>query len=448
MEKVAAKVKKTMPVDRESCKKEDDKVPMFFVREHRLIHLLMAYLCTGLLFMIVPGTLLGVVNLFTIGGQHAPASVSPAWVQAHGHAQLMGWLGSFILGIGFYSIPNLRKVVAFSFWEGWASLLLWSSGVWMRWVALIYEWHWRLLLPLSALFELCAVAIFLALTISGHRRQSSPHRRVSPWAVLVIAGTAGLALYSLLNFLIAWHLSILGNSPVFPKEVNSRMIVLAAWGFVVPVAFGFTVKWLPVLLGLKADSERGLLCALVLNVCGITAFFAGLQLLAAILLLLASCLFVWSARLFHKRISAAKTSGVSPAFPHFVVAAYLWLLIANILSCIAAVSGGDGFSGAARHAITVGFMSTMVFAVGPRLLPAFLGRKGIFSSGLMTAALSILSLGCALRVVSQSLAYQGLAPWAWALLPVSATLELIAFLSFAGNMLLTFRTPHLMPLKR
>ena len=32
----------------------------------------------------------------------------PAWIQAHGHAQVLGWIGSFILGIGFYSIPKLR----------------------------------------------------------------------------------------------------------------------------------------------------------------------------------------------------------------------------------------------------------------------------------------------------------------------------------------------------
>ena len=34
--------------------------------------------------------------------------VSPAWLQAHGHAQVFGWIGSFIFGIGFYSIPKLR----------------------------------------------------------------------------------------------------------------------------------------------------------------------------------------------------------------------------------------------------------------------------------------------------------------------------------------------------
>src|SRR5215470_9840176 len=70
--------------------------------------LLMAFVTSGLFFMLFPGTFLGVWNLLEISGQESVASISPAWLQAHGHAQVFGWVGSFILGIGFYSIPKLR----------------------------------------------------------------------------------------------------------------------------------------------------------------------------------------------------------------------------------------------------------------------------------------------------------------------------------------------------
>src|SRR5215467_321648 len=72
--------------------------------------LLMAYAVTGLLFMLLPGTFLGVWNLFSISSQHQSGSVSPAWIQAHGHAQIFGWIGTYIIGIGFYSIPKLRRM--------------------------------------------------------------------------------------------------------------------------------------------------------------------------------------------------------------------------------------------------------------------------------------------------------------------------------------------------
>ena len=50
--------------------------------------MLIAYILTGLLFLLLPGTFLGVWNLISISSRHALDSLSPAWIQAHGHAQI------------------------------------------------------------------------------------------------------------------------------------------------------------------------------------------------------------------------------------------------------------------------------------------------------------------------------------------------------------------------
>ena len=76
-------------------------------REIRLQRLVMAYILTGLIFMLLPGTFLGVWNLLAISSGHSATAVSPAWIQAHGHAQIFGWIGTFILGIGFYSLSKM-----------------------------------------------------------------------------------------------------------------------------------------------------------------------------------------------------------------------------------------------------------------------------------------------------------------------------------------------------
>jgi len=76
-------------------------------REAMSQRLIIAYIVTGLLFMLLPGTFLGVWNLISISAQHSLATLSPEWIQAHGHAQIFGWVGSFILGIGFYSISKI-----------------------------------------------------------------------------------------------------------------------------------------------------------------------------------------------------------------------------------------------------------------------------------------------------------------------------------------------------
>ncbi len=52
-------------------------------REQKLSRLLIFYISGGLLFMLLPGTFLGVWNLISISAQRTAGSVSPAWIQAH-----------------------------------------------------------------------------------------------------------------------------------------------------------------------------------------------------------------------------------------------------------------------------------------------------------------------------------------------------------------------------
>jgi uncharacterized protein involved in response to NO len=139
-------------------------------REQSLSRLLAAFISSGVAFMLLPGTFLGVWNLISISSRHASEGISAAWIQAHGHAQVFGWIGSFVLGIGFYSIPKLRHLDLFRLVPSWMSWAAWTTGVALRWIANVYAVSWRVLLPLSAALELIALAIFLY-AVSGHRAE-------------------------------------------------------------------------------------------------------------------------------------------------------------------------------------------------------------------------------------------------------------------------------------
>src|SRR5512141_2730569 len=122
-----------------------------------LSRMLMVYIVTGVAFMLLPGTLVGVLNLLKISASHMPKAATAGWIQAHGHAQIFGWLGTFILGIGYYAIPRLR-LSAFSHVAAWTTYALWTIGVAMRWA--VGTWppaQWRVLFPLSGILELIAV---------------------------------------------------------------------------------------------------------------------------------------------------------------------------------------------------------------------------------------------------------------------------------------------------
>jgi uncharacterized protein involved in response to NO len=133
---------------------------------------------------------------------------------------------------------------------------------------------------------------------------------------------------------------------------------------------------------------------------------------------------------------------VHPSFSSWVRIAYIWFLLATVLGiCAASLDHANGWVGASRHALTVGFISTMVFAIGQRVLPAFAGMRVLYSPRLMLVCLLLLNVGCALRVSSEILAYEGYWPPAWQALPWSAICELAAVTVFAINLLLTFKQP-------
>jgi hypothetical protein len=409
-------------------------------RERQKSFMLRAWIVTGLFFMALPGTLLGFSNLMAISTNHGLGTLPAAWMEGHGHAQMFGWIGSFILGIGFYSQPaHGRSAIGVPR----ACFVLWTSGVALRWVANIYGWHWRALFPVSAAFELIAVLLFLA-AASHHKlpeqataRQAKP--RMELWMVSVLLGTAGLTVAVIFNFVECLRLAILGGLRSFPHTLDQKYLVILGWGFLVPVVWGFSARWLPSFLAISRPHAGAFQSALTLDLLGVVCGAAGWTRPATMLLASSAIAMGLALHLTEKPRGHAKVLGIHPSFPSFIRLAYVWLAIAGVMSIWASFADQHGgIWGASRHALTVGFAATMVFSIGPRILPHFGGVHGIFSKRLMFFSLLLLQAGCTLRVSSEPLAYEGLLPFAWKVLPVSGMLELAGVLVFAINLALTF----------
>jgi uncharacterized protein involved in response to NO len=406
-------------------------------RERRKSLMLRAWIASGLFFMALPGTLLGFSNLMAISANHGLGTLPAAWMEGHGHAQMFGWIGSFILGIGFYSQPRAAtRLPLFCY-------MLWTSGVAMRWFANIYGWHWRTLLPVSAGFELIAVILFL-FAASHHKRPASTQANKSRppielWMVSVLIGTAALASAVIFNFVECVRLGLQGGLRSFPRALDQKYLVLLGWGFVVPVVWGFSARWLPSFLAISKPRVRLFRAAILLDVTGVLFGVAGFPKPATILFAFSAVVIGLALRFAERPHGLAITKGIHPSFATFARLPYAWLVIAALMSFWAAFADvHGGIWGASRHALTVGFAATMVFAIGPRILPHFAGFERIFSKRLMLISLLCLQIGCLLRVSSEPLAYEGIASFAWKVLPVSGTLELCGVLIFATNLALTF----------
>ena len=395
--------------------------------------LLVTFIGTGLAFMLIPGTFLGVWNLVQISGRESVSLVSPAWLQAHGHAQIFGWIGSFILGIGFYSLPASRHHASSGDRQAWVAWLMWTAGVAMRWTTNVYGGPWRVLLPSSALLELMAFVLLFS-KVSRHRPDGE--LRIQPAVRIVISATMGFGLTLLFNLGACMYVAGTAETPAFPHALDQRYLTLATWGFLAPFIWGFSAKWLPVMLGLRATRVRSLFVGVSVNALAVVLTLAGHGSVAAALFPFGVVLVIAGLRLFEASERVAKTRGVSESFPHFVRIAYAWLVASSLLTVGATIwDVSGGIWGASRHAFTVGFVSTMVFSIGQRVLPAFAGARVLWSTRLMSAGLICLNIGCFLRVASEIPAYQHGAVWAWSVLPVSAITELVAVTVFAVNLL-------------
>lgn len=405
--------------------------------ERRAAKALAAFIMAGLAFLALPGTFLGVWNLIVISEHRAATAASTAWIQAHGHAQLFGWVGSFILGISLYVLPKFRGRALKNFGMVWIVWALWTAGVAWRWWAGIGAREWQLGLVGSAILEMTAYALTQRILVFGGPRKKL--KDLGSW--LGICGFSALGLALVLNLGLCLVVALGGPHPLFPPLWDRSFLLIALWGFAVAVAWGYSTRFLTIFLGLQAPVHRGARW-LVIGVGALVVSALARQFLLADLLAVALTVYaIWTLRIFHASARPAKVMGVYRYYPAFIRLAYLWLVIGAALGVAADFAPQvTGLGGASRHAITVGFIATLIFALAPRILPSFLNGRELYSIRLMAASLWLLSIGCLLRVMSEAVAYSA-GGSLWSLLPLSAFLELAAVIAFVINLAATLAQP-------
>jgi uncharacterized protein involved in response to NO len=399
---------------------------------------------TALLMGVCGGFALATVLTVT----EALAIPEGAWweasAQAHGHLQLFGWAGLFVLGVALHFLPRLRGApLAHARLIPWLLALL-TGGLILRAVGqvLLTVQHiivWRVLLVVSGIFEAGAllgiIALLLLTALSGPRAQSRP----AYWGVLplLVGAFAALAVASINNLLNMFQAAT-GAGLVLPAS-DTLNITLGLFGFLVPMALAMSARSLPMYAGLEAFPQRLLWPAAAAYFLGLVCFclslnsalaplavqlFGGLGLLTmGTTVLLFISVFM---RMMRKRGKLPqKVAQLSPApaqlaqsyrrqvqseqanygpFVALVASAYLWAMLGSLLLL---VDGGLQLVGldtpfaldAVRHSFAIGFIALLICGIGPRMLPGFSGGH-IASAGLVTATLWLGNLAAALRVGS------------------------------------------------
>lgn len=370
----------------------------------------------GLAVILTVGAAWGVLLLFRISGSGSFTGVTVHEVNAHGHAQIMGWVGLFIMGVAYRVFPRLWQValpgppVAIVVW------LAMLIGITARSTSMMFgESRWAA--PLHAVgfgVETIAVSLFFGqLAIASARSD----QRWTPHLGFVFAA---LAFFFLQTVYSGWHVTQLmqasGRDAMLDQIATFQAPLrdLQIHGLAMLMILGVGIRLFPPLFGLsQTPARRGwialgvLLSAIALE----TSFFlayrltgwhaiAGALLVPWLMLPIGVGLIVGPWRLWQPMPQPGRTdrSGkfVRVAFG-WLFASLAMLLLLPVYQMISGIPFSHAYYGAIRHAITVGFISMMIVGMAAKFAPRFSGTDPATLPSLWLP-FALINLGCLFRV--------------------------------------------------
>ena len=123
------------------------------------------FIKTAIVIALTTGCVYGAFMLFYMGIQHSLYAVSKVLIETHGHTQIFGWCGLFIMGVSYFVLPRFYAVKLYS-----GRLATYLSILWFRYSSHICVpvssssfrfLFFKLLIISGCLLEVLAILIFL-----------------------------------------------------------------------------------------------------------------------------------------------------------------------------------------------------------------------------------------------------------------------------------------------
>jgi len=390
----------------------------------------------GALFVaLTAGFGLGLVNLTRITLAQSYYEISGVLKQIHGHAQVFGWVGLFIMGVAFHAVPRMKMQPLRHVRAVKCCFALMLIGVFLRVFAQPLARHpvGAAALLISGIMELGAIGLFVWM-LGGAVVRSEQERE--PYEKFIWASVVWFAILGVWNFWIVLQMSW-KRSVGIPALQDALWIHAAFFGFIANMVFGFSLRVLPHFLGLRDSKTWAANVAFVLWNLAIFLRYPVEQLAwaASVLEAIAIVLFVWALGVFARRRTKIEIKGVDNTFARFVYLGYAWLLIAAAIPFHADVFR---LTASSRHTMAIGFITSLIMGVSYRVLPIFNGVN-LWSARLMRASFWHLAAGSTLAI-SMALNNVFGTTWSYAWSGIAGYLVFAALMMFAVNIATTLRT--------
>jgi hypothetical protein len=367
-------------------------------------------------------------------------------VNAHGHAQIFGWVGLFVMGFAYQAFPRFKNTTLRYPGLAWLSFGLMFAGLTARSVLEPLAGGWdltaRLAVTASAV-EVAAIGLFVCVIGATWRRSGKPFAASDAFIASALFWFVVQAVYETI-YVAATFRALPGELVPLVAAWQGALRDLQIHGFAALMILGVSQRIVINAYGFRAPSRRLALAALVGLNLGVVGEAIGLILMrldgrawaalwyGSVLLFAVSALALVRSWRLHSRPRETDRS------LKFIRAAYAWLFVSLamllalpayqfvILPAInpdsAAVTMGfsHAYYGATRHAVTVGFISLMIVGVAAKVVPVLRGYHPRELTALW-APFVLINLGCALRVIGQTAT--DVADWVFPLAGASGVLE-------------------------
>jgi hypothetical protein len=396
----------------------------------------------GILATLTAGAVWGAYLLVRISLAGTFTAVGLHEVNAHGHAQIFGWVGLFVMGFAYQAFPRFKhaelawpRLARASLWLMLAGLVgrsvcepLAAPGAWTAWAAVA-----------ASVLEVLAVGLCAAVVVATWRGSG---KGLAVYDCYVLCALGWFVLQAVFESVyLAATLAADGRELIdLVATWQGALRDMQIHGFALLMILGVSQRLFHHFYDLPVPGKRLALAALLVingavlgEVLGLVLSrwggpaWRGVWYLSVLALTGAVVALVRDWHVF------APAPGADRSLK-FLRAACAWLLISLamlvllpayqyvLLPWLAPNSPATllGFShayyGAARHAVTVGFVSLMIVGVAARVVPTLNGLD-LQRLGGLWLPFFLLNFGCALRVTSQTLTdFAG-----WAFVPAGAS---------------------------
>lgn len=406
----------------------------------------------GIVVVMTAGAVWGAILLLRIGFTGSFTALSIHEINAHGHAQIFGWVGLFVMGFAYQAFPRMKHTDLWRPDLANMTFYLMVFGVFARALGEpLFHWPMFRELAVSAnLAEIAAIGLFITIivkTLVGSGKKLELH---DGFVLASIAFFFVQAVYDLGLLYATTSLGLGADRLVYIVSVyQAPLRDLQIHGFALLMILGVGLRMFPALFGLPAPKPRVVRIGLVLLIVSVVAesisfilmrryggpVYTGALYASMLVLAITSIALTWRWGLLAKPKESERSV-------KFVRAAVIWLHVSMLMLVLAPIymyvvlpsfgslsSSGSraveiGFShaygGAVRHAITVGFISLMILGMAGKIVPTLNGVD-IRHLRALWLPFILVNVGCFMRVFFQI--GTDFAGWAYPIAGISGLLE-------------------------